>query len=329
MTNNCYKGRGHAIDTITPHYMCWYTDGATCARSFVPSSRQASANYCIGKYGDIVLSVDENSHPWTTGNYGNDDRAITIECANYMDTGNGHVYGQLPNATWNSLVALCADICKRHGKKRLVYRGSANYNGLSSTDMLLTKHMWFQDTDCPGPWFTKQFDRLASEVTKKIESTTIKQPDSSPENNYGLKYRTHCQTVGWLPSVRDGQIAGTTGHSKRLEALKITPPDGVELSVTAHIQKIGDKTYNGIKKGASSGTGSSANDPIIGTIGQSRRIEGIKIDVKRNDGPAKGKTLYYRLHLQKIGWTNWVPQGTYCGTRGESRRAEAIQMKFA
>lgn len=328
LTNNCYSGRKHAIDTITPHYMCWYTDGATCARSFVPSSRQASSNYCIGKSGDIVLSVDESNHPWTSGNYANDDRAITIECANYMDNSNGHVYGQLPDATWSSLVALCVDICKRLGKKRLVYKGSANYSGLSSTDMLLTKHKWFQDTDCPGPWFDKQFDRLATEVTNKITTGGNPQPASNPENSYGLNYRAHVQTYGWLSAVRDGQIAGTTGLAKRLEAFKITPPDGVELNVTAHLQTYGDRTYNGIKKGQSSGTSSSTNDPIIGTTGESKRIEGIKIDVVKNDGPVKGKTLYYRLHLQSTGWTNWVPQGTFCGTRGQGKRVEAIQMKF-
>jgi hypothetical protein len=34
--------------------------------------------------------------------------------------------------------------------------------------MLLTKHKWFQSTDCPGPWLDLQFDRLADEVNERL-----------------------------------------------------------------------------------------------------------------------------------------------------------------
>ena len=47
-----------------------------------------------------------------------------------------------------------------------------------------------------------------------------------------------------------------------------------------------------------------------------------------NTGPAKGKTLVYRCHLQGTGWTKWTKAGKYCGTRGEARRVEAVQIKF-
>ena len=86
LTNNCSKPRNHKIDRITPHYMAWYTDAKTCCESFVPSSRRASANYCIGKDGEIWLNVEEKNRAWTTGSSYNDNRAITIECANYMDS---------------------------------------------------------------------------------------------------------------------------------------------------------------------------------------------------------------------------------------------------
>ncbi len=164
LTNNCYKPRAYKITRITPHYMAWYTDAKTCCESFVPAARRASANYCIGKDGEIWLNVDEKNGAWTSGNYDNDNRAITIECANYNNSGNGHVYGELPTATWNSLVRLCADICKRNGIAKCTYTG--NVNGV------LTKHKWFQNTDCPGPWLDKQFDRLATEVNKLLNAET-------------------------------------------------------------------------------------------------------------------------------------------------------------
>ena len=171
LTNNHSNGRNSHVCAITPHYMCWYTDGETCAESFVPASRQASANYCIGKYGDIVLNVHEDDRAWTSGNAYNDNRAITIECANHMETADGHVYGQLPSATWKSLVDLCADICQRYGRTNLVYTGGADWDAIGPADMLLTKHCWFQSTDCPGPWLTNQFARLAAEVNAKLQGT--------------------------------------------------------------------------------------------------------------------------------------------------------------
>ena len=162
LTNNCSAPRKHKIDRITPHYMCWYTSAYECCKSFVPASRKASANYCIGKDGEIWLNVDEQNRAWTTGSSYNDNRAITIECANYMDDAR---YGVLPDVVWDSLVKLCADICVRNDIKQLVYTGNDNGN--------LTKHCWYQDTDCPGPWFTNQFARLANEVNILINSGVI------------------------------------------------------------------------------------------------------------------------------------------------------------
>ena len=183
LTNNCSKPRNHKVDRITPHYMAWYTSAKTCCESFVPSSRRASANYCIGKDGEIWCNVEEENRAWTTGSSYNDNRAITIECANYTDIAN---YGKLPDTTWNSLVKLCVDICTRYGFK-LNYTGNDNGN--------LTKHKWYQDTDCPGPWFDKQFERLAKEVNAILNGGTT--PD--PPMIFGGTYRC---TVNGL-RVRD------------------------------------------------------------------------------------------------------------------------------
>lgn len=176
-TNNYYSGRNHTIDRITPHYMEWYTSGRECCESFVPASRRASANYCIGKDGDIWGNVDEENTAWTSGSRYNDGRAITIECACYTDKSR---FGILPDATWISLVNLCVDICKR-------YHFRMNYTGNDKGN--LTMHKWYQDTDCPGTWFSSQFDRLAKEVNAKLDgsSVTINKPESVPMV-FGGKY---------------------------------------------------------------------------------------------------------------------------------------------
>lgn len=161
--------RKYKITRITPHYMAGLLSAKQCCEIFLPTSRQASSNYCIGKDGEIWLCVDEANRAWTSGSYDNDNRAVTIECANYND-------GSLPSATWNSLVKLCADICKRNGITKCTYTG--NTNGV------LTMHKWFQATDCPGPWLSNQFDRLATETQKIIDGGT-----PTPTPTFGGTYR--------------------------------------------------------------------------------------------------------------------------------------------
>lgn len=194
---NHSNGRNHIIDRITPHYMDWYTSAKTCCESFLPTSRQASSNYCIGKDGEIWLCVDENNRAWTTGSSYNDNRAVTIECANYRDNSNGHVIGQLPDKTWDSLVKLCADICVRNGIKAINYTGNDNGN--------LTMHKWYQSTDCPGPWLSNQFNRLANEINKLINGTPIPTPDYG---DFGGTYKCNVETlnVRTAPNVISGKI---------------------------------------------------------------------------------------------------------------------------
>lgn len=162
-----------------------------------------------------------------------------------------------------------------------------------------------------------------------IEKSVPKQEPGKASNDYGMWYRAHVQDAGWLDPVHDGQVAGTTGYAARLEAIKITPPEGVTLNVMTHEQGRGDVIYRGVKKGKSSGTGSSANDPIIGTVGKGKRLEAINIAVVKSDNPALAKKkLRYRVHVQGTGWTEWTTAGKWCGTKGKSKRLEAIQVRY-
>ena len=144
-------------------------------------------------------------------------------------------------------------------------------------------------------------------------------------NDVTIKYRAHVQSYGWLDAVSNGEVAGTFGEKKRLEAIKITPPDGVVLKVEAHIQTDGWKVYEGIKKGKSSGTGSSKTDPIIGTVGEAKRLEAIKITCTKND---TGRSLRYQVHCQTYGWMDVAKDGEITGTVGKAKRMEAIRIWF-
>jgi uncharacterized protein YjdB len=37
----------------------------------------------------------------------------------------------------------------------------------------------------------------------------------------GIEYQTHVQDIGWMSWVTDGNLSGTSGQSKRLEAINI------------------------------------------------------------------------------------------------------------
>lgn len=309
ITKNKSNGRnGNRVCKITPHYMAVYWTGHGCADYFASTDRDASANYCIGYDGDIAMSVDEDDRAWTSASGWNDRQAITIECSNCEDS-------SLTDATWAALVNLCVDICRRYGF-HLEYTGD-QYGSL-------TEHRMFAATACPGAWLHDNLPRLAAEVNAALDGKPEEpaQVPGDPVNDSGFAYRAHSQDFGWLPAVRDGQTAGTTGKSKRLEAIKVAPPAGLVLTAKAHIQNKGWVEYKGIKAGESSGEGSSPNDPIIGTVGESLRLEALEFCIEKN---TTGKRLRYRVHEAYDGWTGWVWADTATGTVGISKAIEAVQ----
>lgn len=144
------------IDTITIHHMATVSSAEACAASFLPTSRKASANYCIGNEGDVVLSVDESRRAWTSSNAANDNRAITIEVSNSERGGDWPV----SDAALNKLLDLCEDICRRNGIERLNYTGDVSGN--------MTLHKWFASTACPGPYLEAKMPWIAEEVNRRL-----------------------------------------------------------------------------------------------------------------------------------------------------------------
>lgn len=208
LTSNRSTGRGgNKVCKITPHYMCAHWTGKQCADYFASTSRQASSNYCIGYNGDIAMSVDENNRAWTSSSGWNDRQAITIECANNSDS-------SLTTATWNSLVNLCVDICKRYGF-RLSYTGNKNGS--------LTEHRMFASTDCPGAWLHANMSRLASEVNAILDG------GSAPASNTG-------STTGTTSSEHTGTGFGGT-YTCMVDKLNVRDAPSLSGSVVASYSK--------------------------------------------------------------------------------------------
>ena len=133
---------------------------------FKDSSRQTSCNYAIGADGRIGLCVDEQNRSWCSSSRDNDQRAVTIECASDLT----EPYAMKPEV-YSALVNLCADICRRNGKKRLVWIAdldkALSYE-VKADEMLLTVHRWFAKKSCPGNWLMERLDSFADDVNHKI-----------------------------------------------------------------------------------------------------------------------------------------------------------------
>jgi len=162
--------RTHSIDRITPHCVVGQCSVETIGNIFAPTSRQASCQYGIGVDGRVGMYVEEKNRSRCSSSNANDQRAITIECAS--DTKDPYTMNDKVYAT---LINLCVDICKRYGKKKLLWfadkNKSLNYEP-AADEMVLTVHRWFANKSCPGDWLYNRLGDVAAQVTKKLGTTT-------------------------------------------------------------------------------------------------------------------------------------------------------------
>lgn len=182
--------RTHSIDRITPHCVVGQLTAESICGCFTSTAVQASCNYGIGKDGKIALCVEEKNRSWCSSSSANDQRAVTIECASDLNA----PYA-MTTAVYNSLVKLCADICKRNGKKKLLWLGDKDKT-LSyepkSDEMVLTVHRWFANKSCPGNWMYARMGDLAEKVTAQLGggisgNTETEHPEKLTEGYYRVR----------------------------------------------------------------------------------------------------------------------------------------------
>ena len=200
--------RTHKIDYITPHCVVGQLSAAGIGSCF-PSGRDASCNYGIGYDGKVVLVVDEKNRSWCTSSGFNDQRAITIECA----SNTYHPYA-MNTAVYNKLVLLVADICKRNGIKKLLWKGSANatWNYTPKDgEALLTAHRWYDNKACPGDWLYSRYGQLANDVNKKLGSATSTTPTTAVSSKIDVDGEWGCDTTYLAQKVfgttQDGEVS--------------------------------------------------------------------------------------------------------------------------
>ena len=164
-----------------------------------------------------------------------------------------------------------------------------NYPATSNTDPVVpgdtmanvTYRTHVQNYGWQGWKYNGQMSGTSGE-SKRLEGINIKLTNKPYDG--GIAYTTHVQTYGWQGDENDsskwmtnGKMSGTSGESKRLEAIKIKltgeMAEHYDIYYRVHAQ-----TYGWL--------GWAKNGDPAGTAGLSRRLEGIQIVlVKKGENP--------------------------------------------
>lgn len=175
--------RNHAIDRVSIHCVVGQLSIETMANMFAPSNYAASCNYCIGTDGRMALIVEEKDRSWCTSSPENDNRAVTIECANDLT----HPYA-VNAKVYASLVELLVDICQRNGKKKLLWFADKQKTlaySPAQDEMVMTVHRWFAAKACPGDYLYNLHGQIAAEVTAKLGGTAA--TPAEPQKIYRVR----------------------------------------------------------------------------------------------------------------------------------------------
>lgn len=216
--------RTHKIDRISPHCVVGQCTAEGLGDWFYKPSTQASSNYGIDKNGRVGMYVEEKNRSWCTSSNANDQRAITIECAS--DTVEPYTMYEVVYA---KLIDLCTDICKRNGKKKLLWFGdkdkSLSYEP-KDDEMLITVHRWFANKSCPGNWLYARLGDLAEKVTAQLGGADEVIPSGMQAREFqkmteeqvlekvGVLFTADQKKSGILASISMAQFILESGYGK-------------------------------------------------------------------------------------------------------------------
>jgi uncharacterized protein YjdB len=139
-----------------------------------------------------------------------------------------------------------------------------------------------------------------------------------------LRYQAHVAGLGWQTKalgvtspalMTSGQIVGTTGQSRAVEAINLSlEGNGLSGAIqnNTHVSMIGWQGWN--------------TSTQMGTTGRGLGIEAIQL--KLTGGISGEYDIEYRAHVASVGWQGWVKNGATAGTTGRSLSIEALQIRL-
>ncbi len=194
-----------------------------------------------------------------------------------------------------------------------VYLDGQGWTNYTTNDMVAGSEQFDKDIKAININYAKKDEEVPVSVNK-TDNSQVK--TTSVEATPNINYQAHVSFIGWQNPVKDGDIAGTTGQSISLEALKINLENAGNNSwveYTVQSQDIGWMSTN-------------RDGQEAGTVGESRPIEAVCISLKGDI--SEQYDVYYRIHSAYIGWLGWAKNGDIAGTVGIRTPAEAIQIEL-
>lgn len=228
--------RNHKIDTITIHCVAGQASVEALCSHF--QTANCSCNYAIGSDGRICTIVDEGDRSWCSSNAANDNRAITIECASDP----AHPYA-INGAVTDSLVKLCADICRRNGIPALKWQGDPALEGQVDRQNM-TVHRWFANKACPGDYIYNRLGQIAAAVNKIMgegDDMTAEQAKEIFREEYARLNPTY-NSIQEVPGYWREDI-------RRLMSMGIITGSGGRLGLTRSEAKAAVIVKRGLEKG--------------------------------------------------------------------------------
>lgn len=191
-----------------------------------PAARKppASTHYFVSYLGFVWQMVEEQYGPYSNALMGKPLPAIfrpglnlNLQTLSVEVEGYGASIAETINERqWTALVMLVRDRCLHYGIPM-------------DREHILGHYQLASNRTCPGTldleelvWRVNEEEDMTPEEVKAIAEKAIADALAGKiVLNLPLEYRAHVAEFGWLPWVKLGDTAGTTGESRRMEAVQI------------------------------------------------------------------------------------------------------------
>ena len=125
-----------------------------------------------------------------------------------------------------------------------------------------------------------------------------------------VKYISHIQGFGWEVVVsQNGEVSGSVGESRRLEAIKIYLLSFNEKLVDSYAYVKYQIAFQGEKAWSDEW---KKDGQIAGATEKGKQIRAIRMKLCDGEGnDLKDCSIKYKSHIQNYGWQNWQYDGSY------------------
>ena len=267
----------------------------TCESNASPNSILTSiVNKCNEHNVDYDISIHLNSG---RNDYDGDGTTGGVEC---------YVYNSNED-TVNMANLICNNISSSLSIRNRGVKLNTSLYVLRKTKSpaILVECCFVDDKDDADRWNANKCASAIAQALMGGSYTEVQvEPPKAPEVKYP-RCRAHMKDIGWGDWVNAGEIIGTVGEHRRIEAIQIDYPDH-DVSVGAHIENLQWVEYNHITK-----------DTVIGTTGRGLRLEALRINCS---------LLSIKPQIENQGWgyTTKCDGKITVGTVGMSNAIEAL-----